>query len=478
MTSGEICCPAAVFGMLYSSCDCGPAREDRTIRRQRSGIPFVPPTCPQVRKRLNMNGKIEKLGAFISSQAEAHPGRTAQMLAAAYDIVGMQAAHFPSGSYTRSREYLQSYTARLLAKLLRDPARSAVVNIFMPSEIFCALDMPIMAPEALAAYVVNTASERVFIDRAEEGGAPDTFCSFHKVLTGMAETGVMKRPAMVASTSLACDANQLTFRHLTSLWNVPHAMIDVPQSADEDAVAYVAGQLRGMARTAEECAGARLNPDRLKACVARSAEQIRNFRTYLRRRSQVHFPESLTPEMLNIACNHLYLGTEAGLAYSRLLLEDVSRAPRRTSEKRIVWMHVLPNWQETIKDLFQGRDNHRVEIVASDLAVSALIDMDPDHPYESMARRLVSDSFNGPGSRRIGAALELAKSMEADGILIFCQWGCKQTQGIALAAKRTFEEAGIPALVLDGDGCDRANGGAEQIVTRANAFIEQLEEQS
>ena len=97
-----------------------------------------------------MNGKIEKLGAFISSQAEAHPGRTAQMLAAAYDIVGMQAAHFPSGSYTRSREYLQSYTARLLAKLLRDPARSAVVNIFMPSEIFCALDMPIMAPEALA----------------------------------------------------------------------------------------------------------------------------------------------------------------------------------------------------------------------------------------------------------------------------------------------------------------------------------------
>ena len=89
-----------------------------------------------------MNGKIEKLGAFISSQAEAHPGRTAQMLAAAYDIVGMQAAHFPSGSYTRSREYLQSYTARLLAKLLRDPARSAVVNIFMPSEIFCALDMP------------------------------------------------------------------------------------------------------------------------------------------------------------------------------------------------------------------------------------------------------------------------------------------------------------------------------------------------
>ena len=423
-----------------------------------------------------MNKNIEKLGSVISSFVPEKPGRAASMLELAYRAVSFQAGHFPSGHFTRSREYLQSYTSKLLADMLKDPSGSAVVNIFMPSEIFCALDMPIMAPEALAAYVVNTACERVFIDKAEECGASETFCSYHKVLTGMAESGVIRHPALVANTSLACDANQLTFRSLAEKWNVPHCMIDVPYHTGEDAVAYVADQLREMAKTAEESVGRKLDPAKLKECVARSGEQIRNFRKYMKRRAEVHFPESLTPEMLNIAANHLYLGNEAGLTYSRLLLKDVAKAPANRGEKRIIWMHVLPNWQESIKEIFQGADNHRVEIIANDLAMSALLPMDPEKPYESMARRLVHDSFNGTGRRRMDGVLEAAKKMQADGVIIFCQWGCKQTQGLSLAAKKYFEENGLPTLVLDGDGCDRANGGGEQIITRAKAFVELLEQ--
>ena len=361
--------------------------------------------------------------------------------------------------------------------MLKDPSGSAVVNIFMPSEIFCALGMPIMAPEALAAYVVNTACERIFIDKAEENGTSDTCCSYHKVLTGMAETGVMKKPALVANTSLACDANQLTFRHLASMWKVPHCMIDVPYHISEDAVHYVAEQLMEMAETAMESVHRKLDPDILRVCIARGNEQIRNYRKYLSFRPQVHLSEALTPEMLNIAANHLYLGSEEGLAYSRLLLKDLKKAPPSGPEKKIIWMHVLPNWQESVKEIFQGADNRRAEIIANDLAMSSLGEMDPDRPYESMARRLVFDSFNGPGERRIQSVLSAARIMKADGILIFCQWGCKQTQGLALTAKRIFEENGFPALVLDGDGCDRANGGGEQIITRARAFTELLAEE-
>ncbi len=423
-----------------------------------------------------LNSKIEKLGAFISRRTDTRPDLAAAMLSTSYRAVGFQAGHFPSKKYTRSREFLQAYTANLLADMLKDPSSSAVVNIFMPSEIFCALGMPIMAPEALAAYVVNTACERVFIDKAEENGSSETFCSYHKVLTGMAESGVMKKPAMVANTTLACDANQLTFRRLAEEWKVPHCVIDVPYSVDEEAVAYVAEQLRDMTPVAEECAGRKLDPAVLRACIQRGQTQISNFRKYLSARAGVHFPEALTPEMLSIAANHLYLGSEAGLRYSRLLLEDVSRAPKRNGEKQIIWMHVLPNWQEPVKEIFQGADNHRVEVIANDLAASSLLSMDPDRPYESMARRLVFDSFNGPGIRRVEGAMKLAEKMHADGVVIFCQWGCKQTQGLALTAKHCFEDRGIPALVLDGDGCDRANGGGEQIVTRARAFVEQLEQ--
>ena len=423
-----------------------------------------------------MDKMVERLGKIISDNVTERPDRASWLLRTAYRAVGTAAKHFPSLKFTSSREYLQAYTAGLLADMLKDPSSSAVVNIFMPAEIFHALGMPIMAPEALATYVVNTASERVFIERSEDNGAPETFCSFHKVLLGMAESGVLKKPAMIASTTLACDANQLTFRRLADIWDVPHTVIDVPFNIDDEAVAYVADSLRKMVPMAEEAAKRRLDMDELKLCVERSRLQLENFDRYLTLRKDIHLGESFTPEMLNIACNHLYPGTVEGLRYSELLLKDAKEAKSRGSEKRIMWMHVLPNWQNSVMDIFQGMDNSRAEVVACDLACSSLMKMDPEKPFESMARRLVYDSFNGPGRRRIESALAIAKRLEADGVVIFCQWGCKQTQGLAYTAREIFTEHGIPSVVLDGDGCDRSNGGGEQIITRARAFIEQLEQ--
>lgn len=421
-----------------------------------------------------MNKNIEKLGEWIGRQVPEHPDRAARMLSLAYRAVGFQASKFPSGKREASREFLQGYLSNLMAGMLKDPSKSAVVNIFMPPEIFHAMDIPIMAPEALATYVVCTAAEQPFVKKAEEQGTAETFCSYHRCLLGMAETQVMKRPALVANTTLACDANQLTFRSLAQLWKVPHCVIDVPFVSDREAVDYVAGQLKDLARLTEETVGRHLDETRLKACIARGNRQLQNYRKYLSHRMEVHLPEAMTPELMLDFNNHLLLGSEPALKFSEMLLHDLKTAPEHTSEKRILWMHVLPNWQNAVMDIFQGAENHRVEVVGSDLAYSSISEMNPEKPYESMAERLIRDSFNGPGNRRIQRTLKMAEKLGVDGILIFCQWGCKQTQGISMTAKRVFEEHGFPTLILDGDACDRMNGGSEQIVTRANAFVEQL----
>lgn len=41
--------------------------------------------------------------------------------------------------------------------------------------------------------------------------------------------------------------------------------------------------------------------------------------------------------------------------------------------------------------------------------------------------------------------------------------------------QKRFEEAGLPCLVLDGDGVDPAHGGEGQTATRMGAFVEMLE---
>jgi len=101
--------------------------------------------------------------------------------------------------------------------------------------------------------------------------------------------------------------------------------------------------------------------------------------------------------------------------------------------------------------------------------------MDPEKPFESMARRLVYNCNNGGAARRIETALSYAKRLHADGVLLFSQWGCKQTMGLSQLAKSALEAEGFPTLVLDGDGCDRRNVAEGQMLTRVNAFLEQLE---
>lgn len=64
--------------------------------------------------------------------------------------------------------------------------------------------------------------------------------------------------------------------------------------------------------------------------------------------------------------------------------------------------------------------------------------------------------------------------MKADGAVWFGHWGCKHTLGAAQLAKKKFEEARIPMLLLDGDGCDRSHGGEGQTSTRLGAFLEML----
>lgn len=66
------------------------------------------------------------------------------------------------------------------------------------------------------------------------------------------------------------------------------------------------------------------------------------------------------------------------------------------------------------------------------------------------------------------------QQMRADSAVWFGHWGCKHTLGAAQLAKKKFEEAGLPLLILDGDGCDRSHGGEGQTSTRLGAFLEML----
>lgn len=132
-----------------------------------------------------------------------------------------------------------------------------------------------------------------------------------------------------------------------------------------------------------------------------------------------------------------------------------------------------PYWQDALRDIVNFTD--RCEIAACDFTFDCLTDTNEPDPYRFMAKRVIQNTLNGDGMKRIKAAAEYAEKLDADGIIWYCHWGCKQTAGSANLAKEYLEKRGFPTLILDGDGCDSGNVNDGQTVTRTEAFLELLE---
>lgn len=175
-----------------------------------------------------------------------------------------------------------------------------------------------MFPEGISVYTACTACQRTF---AEADDMPESFCSYHKTMLGIAETGIMPAPLMIANTALACDANQLSFRRLAELYGVPHTVIDVPHDSGEEAVRYVADQLRALAPQLEELCHRKLAPQTLQNAVACSQRTITAYRAYLKKRRQVSLPTTMTGELCPMIANHVMLGRPKGLRQKTHLLD-------------------------------------------------------------------------------------------------------------------------------------------------------------
>lgn len=422
-----------------------------------------------------MKKYIETLGNFIQDQAIKSPDRARKLLELVYSYVRFSGMHHLKKTSRNTYDYMIGTVAGTITDSFKNPKESVIVNVFFPCEILHAMDLKPMLPEGISAYLACTGCQNIFAETAESNDVPETFCSYHKTMIGMAEAGVMPSPLTIANTTLCCDANQLSFRRLAEHYNISRTVIDVPHDDTEDSVKYVADQLRDFVKLLEKETGRKFDEDKFRDILLRSQRTIEMYKNFLDKRAEKTIPSNMSGEMCNLIANHMLLGTEESEIYVEKLQQMVDMAEKRsnTDKKRIFWVHTLPNWQESMTDIFEKDFN--AEIVGSDISVDALFDINLDKPFESLAKRLVGSSFNGFSENRINSILENAKKLNSDGIIIFCHWGCKQTLGMSQMAKEIFEANGLPTLILDGDGCDSRNVADGQMVTRVNAFIEQLE---
>lgn len=421
-----------------------------------------------------MNKAIELFGNHIYKQTGRHPEKVLKQLSFVYTAAGLQCKYLPSKLLLPARQYMQWAAADSAIRPLRKPERSAIVSLYLPCELLHAMGIYQMFPEALSCYLAAAGSERVFIETAENNGVPKTLCSYHKAFIGMAESGVLPKPRFILNTSLACDVNHLSFRRAAAYYKVPHFMLDVPSQYNARNLKYVENQLYEMQAFLEENSGSKLDEGALNAAVGRSKMTIKNFRAVCALRKDRFLSDEMTSQMLSVFATHVMLGTKEAEKYSADLLKQLSACPKGRKGVRLFWVHTLPYWQDALRDLINFTD--RCEIVACDMTLDAIdVNLAEDNPYTFMADRLLRNTVNGSRDNRIGAVLKYARELDADGVVWYCHWGCKQTAGSASAAKEILEENGLPTLILDGDGCNSQNVNDGQTVTRMEAFLELLE---
>ena len=180
----------------------------------------------------------------------------------------------------------------------------------------------------------------------------------------------------------------------------------------------------------------------------------------------------VTSEFYEVFVTHTMLGTPQAEQYAHKLLADIEASPMGGGT-RLLWAHAVPFYQAPVRERLNFSAEN--QLITCDMNADTLgCYMDPDKPFESMAARLVNNIFNGSAQHRIQRALELCRMQQIDGVVYFCQWGCKQTMGAAQLFKSALEAEGYPVLLLDGDGCDRANTMDGQTATRLDAFLEML----
>ncbi|HHY90867.1 MAG TPA: 2-hydroxyacyl-CoA dehydratase, partial [Clostridiales bacterium] len=300
-----------------------------------------------------------------------------------------------------------------------------------------------------------------------------TLCSYHKALLGAAFSKVLPKPRFVMFTTMACDANLITFRALADFWKIPLFTVDIPNRNDADSISYVEEQLKQAVSFLEENTKKKFDPEKLREVIRRENRSMKLYKAYLKELAEKDIPNDMTSEMYKLFFTHILNGTEESEKYFEMLLADAKKIKETNHRIRILWCHSIPYWQDSVREIFN--DSKKYLLLCSDLNFDAIMELDERKPLRSLAVKLLNNHMNGSAVHRADKILDMAKSLHAHGVVYFNHWGCKKTLGGAGITKKILEENGIPLLVLDGDGCDRDNINDGQMKTRLQAFLEMLE---
>ncbi len=354
-------------------------------------------------------------------------------------------------------------------------------TLFVPSEIIFAMKLYPFSLEIAAALCAKFGKGSHALAEADLAAIPTDVCSFHRAALGNAFMGIYPRPLLLAGTSAICDSNLKTIQICESITGKKNIVIDVPYDLNENSVKYLAGQLINLTKCLEEISGKKMEKDSLAEAIDLSNRAREKMIKVNRMRQDPLSPLKGGNGLGLMVPSHLLIGSEGAVDFYTTLLEDIkeSIASKRKNgvkedekEIKLLWLELKPYFKADVFDKIENAG--KTKIVFEEINHVYWDKLDPDKPYESLARKLISNHNNGPLDNRLKVIKTLAKDYNVDGIIAYSTWGCRRNNAAIPTVKAEMAKEGYPLLNLDGDCVDDSNYMSGQIATRTEGFIEML----
>lgn len=415
---------------------------------------------------------VDKYIDYVKEQTIEDPKKSWGKILLGFQANKLRTKILPKKGLAKGYQKLEAMMMSFVADALSHSESYVWGNIFSPCEITQCFGLRTLSIECLACYLSGYHLEDYFIDYAQNTGIAPTLCSYHKTFVGAIDSDAVPVPQYAVTTSLSCDGNLNTFRYLEKKRGVPFTFLDVPYGDDEASVEYLAGQLEEFTAELERRFGRRFEEDKLKEALRIENETRKELMRFFQLQSEYYYPGELISHLYMMMGMHLLIGTQEFLDLIRYMNEEIKTYPKFEG-KKILWVHLLPFYQESLNQCFNGSQDY--QIIASDIILDSVEELDPGKPFHSLAKKIIRNMYNGSYSHKAQMVGQLADTLKPDAVIQFCHWGCKQSSGGSVLLKEEMQKKGIPMLILDGDGIDKRNSHDGQIKTRLEAFLEMLD---
>ena len=358
-----------------------------------------------------------------------------------------------------------------------------------PIELLHAFEIMPMMTEHFSSLLATKQVVAPYLDRADQLGYPTSACSYHRIMIGYGVSGeelMIPEPDFLIAANI-CDGGSKAFMPIVDHFQIPYFYLDTPldfhsgnsEGVDPEPLEYYRHQLEELIQFVEEITHSSLEEERFQESMVLAKEATDLWLEISELRKNIPCPMGVVDEAGTMYPLMQLLGTKMAVGFYQVLLKEVeSRVKDRIGvieeeRYRLLWLGPIINYDTGVLNYFE---EFGAVLVKSDIDAFYLAHLDPQNPFESLARKYIGANFFGVLGKRLALTRQLIQDYQINGVVMSSHLGCRQYCGGQKAVQDMIKkEFGVPTLNLTGDLADFREYDGHEMRNRIDEFLELLD---